>query len=123
VHSDTACDWHCVPGDDTELIQPSRSLTNAISAFATAPVGKKRRSHVAPRSLERNSALCPMSAHTTLLDGALSCAGAGRTIGVPLGATGPLALGDALAVGVAVAEGVTLAVGVGVGVGDVATAD
>src|SRR5919202_5353469 len=55
--SDTACDWHCVPGDDTELIQPSRSLTNAISAFATAPVGKKRRSHVAPRSLERNSAL------------------------------------------------------------------
>ena len=111
------CDWHWVAGDPTLLIQPSRSLTNEISAL-TRPLGSGRCSHVVPRSIERKRTLPPTNAHTTSRDGALTCAGAGSGIGVFVNEA-VVALGETLGVAVGLLDGVALVVAVAVG--DVAT--
>ena len=54
---------------------------NATSALITGD-GSVRSSHVSPRSAERNSRCPPTRAHTTVPDGALSCANDGSGIGV-----------------------------------------
>jgi hypothetical protein len=68
------------------------------------PVGSDRSAQVSPRSVERKSRVPAMSAHTTVPDGALSCATLGNGIGVD----------DGELVG---AEVVATAVGDGVGEG------
>src|SRR5205085_8876442 len=100
------CDWHWVAGDPTLLIQPSRSLTNEISAL-TRPLGSGRCSHVVPRSIERKRTLPPTNAHTTSRDGALTCAGAGSGIGVFVNEA-VVALGETLGVAVGLLDGVAL---------------
>src|SRR3979409_2444345 len=65
------------------------------------PVGSGRSTQVSPRSDERKRRVPATSAHTTVPDGALSCAMLGSVMGV--GAT--VGEGDAVADGVALADG------------------
>src|ERR1700687_708450 len=102
-------DWnvHWVPGDPGVASQPSASLTKAISRFGPGGSSAADRScQPSPRSVERKSRTPATSAHTTLPDGALSCAVLGSVIGV----TATVGDGDAVAVpvGVALADGGTV---------------
>src|SRR2546428_1050235 len=80
-----ATDWnvHWVPGGPGVASQPSLSPIKAISRLEpTGSNATKCSCQVSARSVERKSRAPATSAHTTLADGALSCAKLGSAIGV-----------------------------------------
>ena len=80
-----ATDWnvHWVPGGPGVASQPSLSPMKAISRLEpTGSNATKCSCQVSARSVERKSRAPATSAHTTLADGALSCAKLGSAIGV-----------------------------------------
>src|SRR6266550_7692274 len=100
---ETAWDWQSVEAAALRR-RPFVSSANATSTLAT-PVGSERSTHVSPRSDERKRRAPATSAHTTVPDGALSCAMLGRVIGD--GDGDAVGVGDGAAVvAVAVGEGV-----------------
>src|SRR5437867_9902011 len=78
-------DWnvHWVPGEPGVASQPSLSPMKAISRLEpTGSNATKCSCQVSARSVERKSRAPATSAHSTLADGALSCATLGSAIGV-----------------------------------------